>query len=195
MSQFIHLGGQRVLRNKSVHEMTAYSNYFLPKIICKGMLQGRQDSFYTWESEWWHWEVTEWAAVTPTGYSEAQKAEHEKYGAEAQVGKTSGGRESTENIWRKKPVGVRKNTTWTVFPLLLPSVWWVSAIIYNQDHRREELQNKDKEVEHDDRNEARRRRAKEGEKKERNYVCRFIFLVICNTSGRNERKKSESRNI
>lgn len=70
------------------------------------------------------------------------------------AGRTRGDQGSTETIWRNRPVGVRKNTASTVFFLLLPRVWWVSALIYNQGHQGEELQNKDKEVQHDDRSEA-----------------------------------------
>lgn len=72
-------------------------------------------------------------------------------------------------------------------PLVLPRVWWVSAIIYNQDHRGEESQNNYKEVKHDYRRAAWRKRAKEGEK-ERNHFCRSICLVICKTTGWNERE-------
>lgn len=108
------------------------------------------------------------------------------------AGRTRGDQGSTETIWRNRPVGVRKNTASTVFFLLLPRVWWVSALIYNQGHQGEELQNKDKEVEHDDRSEAWGREQRKV-KRERNILCRSIRFVICKTTAWNNRKKSESK--
>lgn len=83
-----------------------------------------------------------------------------------------GDRQSRENIWRNRPVGVRKNTTSTVFPSRLPRVWRVSAIIHNQDHgggSTEEI---------DTGSPTSRRGLKEGRprkvKKERSRVCRTL---------------------
>lgn len=82
-----------------------------------------------------------------------------------------GDRGSSENIWRNRPVGVRKNTTSTVFPSRLPRVWRVSTIVYNQDHGEEEVQKRDKYGEP-----SYGRGPKEGRprkvKKERSRVCR-----------------------
>ena len=98
-----------------------------------------------------------------------------------------GERGSSENIWRNRPVGVRQNTTSTVFPSRLPRVWRVSTIVYNQDHGGEEVRKRDKYGEP-----SYGRGLKEGRprkvKKERSRVCRSTSSSARWQEGTKERR-------
>ena len=118
----------------------------------------------------WPWAVTEPAAETPTGtQARAGWACEVRQGGARRTG--PGDPQSSANIWSTRPVGVRKNTTSTVFPSRLPRVWRVSAIISNQHRGGEEAQKSDKSVEP-----SYGRGLKGGRqskvKKERSRVCR-----------------------
>ena len=142
---------------------------------------GRQERFTS--ERRWHWEVTACCSDSHR-HSGAEEAEVYHGGTRRTE---PGDRESGENIWRNRPVGVRKNTTSTVFPSWLPRVWRVSTIIHNQDHGGEEVQKRDRYGEP-----SYRRGLKEGRprkvKKERSRVCRTTSSSARWQEGTKERR-------
>ena len=89
-----------------------------------------------------------------------------------QAGRTLG----TGSAEGPRPGGVRRNTG-TVFPAHQPRAWGTPALSSNQDYGGEGLQNKDKEVEKEDRKEAGGREQSKVRRK-RNHVCGSSYLVI-----------------